>query len=84
MAEQQQQALVDLGEYIAATVSDAVVRTEVKLGELMVTIPRGMIVRVLNFLRDDPSCQFQMLMDVTAVDWPDRRLTGGNGLQRIV
>ncbi|MEE9210250.1 MAG: NADH-quinone oxidoreductase subunit C, partial [Kiloniellales bacterium] len=30
------------------------------------------IVKLLVFLRDDQNCQFKQLMDVTAVDYPDR------------
>jgi len=29
-------------------------------------------VKVVTFLRDDPRCQFIAIIDVTAVDWPER------------
>ncbi|WP_374383914.1 NADH-quinone oxidoreductase subunit C [Dongia sp.] len=62
----------ELGEYIAAALGDAVLRTEVALGELMVYVPAARIERVLGFLRDDANCQFKMLIDVCGVDYPER------------
>lgn len=66
------QGIKELGEHIAASLAGDVVGTAVQRGELMVTVQRPAIVRVLTALRDDPSCQFQCLMDITAVDWPQR------------
>jgi NADH-quinone oxidoreductase subunit C len=62
----------ELGEYIAAALGDAVLRTEVALGELMVHVPAARIERVLGFLRDDANCQFKMLIDICGVDYPER------------
>lgn len=64
--------LADLSAHVSAILGDAAVKTEVRLGELMVTVQRSAILRVCRVLRDDPGCQFQLLMDVTAVDWPGR------------
>jgi NADH-quinone oxidoreductase subunit C len=66
------QALKDLGEYIAAALPNDVVSTDVKLDELMVTVRGAAIVRVLTFLRDDTNCQFKLLMDLCGVDYPER------------
>ena len=38
-------------------------------GDTTVTLPRESLVQVTQFLRDDPALQFQMLLDVTALDW---------------
>lgn len=65
-------ALKELAEYIAGKAGEAVVATEVKLGELMVTVVRGDVLSVLKFLRDDSNCMFRLLVDLTAVDFPDR------------
>ena len=35
------------------------------------TAPSG-VVQVLTFLRDHAQCQFKSVMDITAVDWPER------------
>ena len=66
------QALRDLGDYIDAAISGAVVGAEVAYGELMVTAEASAVAKLLTFLRDDQNCQFKQLVDVTAVDYPDR------------
>lgn len=66
------QALKDLGDHIRSALADDVLKTEVVLGELIVTVSRPAIVRVLTFLRDDTGCQFKQLMDICGVDYPDR------------
>jgi len=66
------QALRDLGDYIDAASSGAVLGAEVAYGELMVTTDASAVIKLLTFLRDDQNCQFKQLVDVTAVDHPDR------------
>ena len=66
------QALLDLGDYIDAANPGAVLGVEVAKGELVVSARADTIVKLLVFLRDDQNCQFKQLMDVTAVDHPDR------------
>ncbi|AWK84797.1 NADH-quinone oxidoreductase subunit C [Azospirillum thermophilum] len=67
-----EQALKELGDYVAGKLGGDVLKVEVKLGELMVTVQRPAIIKVLSFLRDDPACSFEQLTDITAVDYPDR------------
>ncbi len=66
------QALRDLGDYIDAGSAGAVLGIEVAYGELMVTAEATAVVKLLTFLRDAQNCQFKQLVDVTAVDYPDR------------
>ena len=65
-------ALQDLGELIALALPEEVLDTEIKGGELIVTARREAVVKVLTYLRDDPNCQFKMLVDVCGVDYPER------------
>ena len=65
-------ALQELGEYIAAALPQEIVETGVGLDELTVLAQRGAVVEVLTFLRDDVNCQFQQLLDVCGVDFPQR------------
>jgi NADH-quinone oxidoreductase subunit C len=44
----------------------------VKLGELMVTCAPGELIKVMKLLRNDSNCRFEMLIDVCAVDYPER------------
>lgn len=66
------EALRELGEYIAAALEAEVTEATVEHGELTVCAHGKDIVKVLSFLRDDSSCQFRLLMDICAVDYPER------------
>ena len=66
------EALNELAEYIVGKAGDAVLSADVRLGELALVVKREDIVSVLKFLRDDSNCLFAILVDVTAVDFPDR------------
>jgi NADH-quinone oxidoreductase subunit C len=66
------QALKDLGDYIAQALPNDVASVDVKLDELIVTARASAIVRVLTFLRDDTNCLFKLLMDVCGADYPQR------------
>jgi NADH-quinone oxidoreductase subunit C len=64
--------LAEFGKQIAAALPGAVRGQAVVRGELTLYIELGEIARVLKFLRDDPNCQFKMLIDICGVDWPQR------------
>jgi NADH-quinone oxidoreductase subunit C len=64
--------LAEFGKQIAAALPGAVRNQAVVRGELTLDIELGEIARVLKFLRDDPNCQFKMLIDICGVDWPQR------------
>ena len=42
------------------------------LGELTVTVEGENILPLLTFLRDDPQCEFKVLIDICGVDYPNR------------
>ncbi len=52
---------------------EAVVSTHSYRGDRTAIIDRGSLVATCEWLRDDPQNQFDMLMDVTAVDYLGRR-----------
>ena len=67
------EALNELAAHIAERQSDAVVGTAVSAhGELTVEIVPGAVPGFIEWLRGDPSCRFSTLVDITAVDWPER------------
>ncbi|MSO53625.1 MAG: NADH-quinone oxidoreductase subunit C [Rhodospirillales bacterium] len=66
-------ALKDLADYLGGALVADLVATDTRLGELTLTVRRDAIAKILRFLRDDPYCQFQELMDVCGVDYPERR-----------
>jgi NADH-quinone oxidoreductase subunit C len=65
-------ALDELRESIIQRREDAVLAAEIRLGELTVTVTPAAIPGFLGFLRSDPTCRFTTLIDITAVDWPQR------------
>ena len=66
------QALQDLGDYVATALPDAVREIQQKNGELIVVSRRSTITRVLKFLREDSQTQFKVLVDLCGVDYPAR------------
>jgi NADH-quinone oxidoreductase subunit C len=72
LSAEQIEALEDLGQHIASALPDAVRETHMSKDELVVSVNRNDIVRVLTMLRDDPNCMFQQLVDVCGVDWPEQ------------
>jgi len=64
--------LDDLKEAITLRRPDAVASAEIAFGELTVTIAASEIVPFVAYLRNDTSCRFTTLVDITAVDWPSR------------
>ncbi len=67
-------ALTDLADTIAEKLGDSVLGHAITRGELTLSVRREDIVRVLRFLRDNPECRFQTLVDLCGVDWPDREM----------
>lgn len=65
-------SLQELGEHIAGALDEDVKGFEIAVGELTVEIHRDRVVKVMRFLRDDPTCRFTTLIDICGVDWPSR------------
>jgi NADH-quinone oxidoreductase subunit C len=66
-------ALNELAAYIAEKQADAVLGTGVSdHGELTVEIAPVALVDFVDWLKSDPTCKFSTLVDITAVDHPER------------
>ncbi len=65
-------ALNELGAHIAAIRADCVLSWDVTLGELTVHVAPSSLVAFVDFLKTDKTCQFTSLVDITAVDHPER------------
>lgn len=65
-------ALKDLVDYIKEKRAKDVIATSFAGDEPVVYVQAAKICQVLSFLRDNKECDFELLMDVTAVDYPDR------------
>jgi NADH-quinone oxidoreductase subunit C len=66
------EALTELAGIIALKQPEAVVSTQVAFGELTVVANLANLESLVEFLRDDASCRFSTLVDITAVDHPER------------
>jgi NADH-quinone oxidoreductase subunit C len=65
-------ALRELLDEIAPTLGDVLIEGSIVRGELTLRVQTGAIARVLTYLRDEPNCQFKLLVDLCGVDYPDR------------
>lgn len=66
------EALNDLAEHIALKRADDLVGWSIAHDELTVEIRPAATLAFMDFLKTDPTCRFGTLIDVTAVDWPER------------
>jgi NADH-quinone oxidoreductase subunit C len=65
-------ALRELLDELAPALGEVLREGAVIRGELTLLVHAGAIVRVLTYLRDQPNCQFKMLVDLCGVDYPER------------
>ncbi|QGX97997.1 NADH-quinone oxidoreductase subunit C [Roseovarius faecimaris] len=65
-------ALQELGTHIELKRPDCVLAWSVAHGELTVDVALNNIVGLVEFLKVDQTCKFSTLVDITAVDYPDR------------
>ncbi len=65
-------ALRDLGDFISESLEGCLESCHFAGDELIVTVKREAICKVLYFLRDNKECGLRQLMDITAVDYPER------------
>lgn len=66
------EALKELGAQIEAKRPEQVVAWNVTHGELTVEIRASALPGFIEFLKTDRACRFSTLVDITAVDWPER------------
>ena len=64
--------LNDLEAHVTSKLGAAVLERRIAVGELTLAVDAAKIVEVLTFLRDDPRCRFEVLIDICGVDWPAR------------
>ncbi|WP_116597248.1 NADH-quinone oxidoreductase subunit C [Primorskyibacter marinus] len=65
-------ALQELGTHIEIKRPDCVLSWDVSFDELTVDVARANIHGFVEFLKADRTCQFSTLVDITAVDYPER------------
>ena len=65
-------ALNELGATIALRQPEAVLSYAVAHGELTLTVTPTHLLALMEYLRDDATCRFSTLIDITGVDYPER------------
>ncbi|MCJ8140201.1 NADH-quinone oxidoreductase subunit C [Falsirhodobacter halotolerans] len=65
-------ALAELGAQIELRLPDAVTGHAIAHGQLTVEVRADAIVAVMEVLKQDGACRFGTLIDITAVDYPER------------
>ncbi|MCY4153544.1 MAG: NADH-quinone oxidoreductase subunit C [Aestuariivita sp.] len=66
------EALNELGATIAAKCPNGVLSWAVGFDELRIDTPLSAILGLVELLKNDQVCQFTTLIDITAVDYPER------------
>jgi len=64
--------LAVLGQKLSDSLPGAIRAHHIAFGELALEVEPAEIVRAASYLRDDPSCEFKILVDICGVDWPQR------------
>ncbi|MDG2339856.1 MAG: NADH-quinone oxidoreductase subunit C, partial [Paracoccaceae bacterium] len=65
-------ALEELGALVELKRADCVLGWDITHGELNVDVAPSNIAGFVEFLKTDASCRFSTLVDITAVDYPER------------
>ena len=68
------EALQELAALVELKQREAVIASTVAVGELTLTVNLANLETLVEFLRDDPACRFTSLVDITAIDHPERSL----------
>ncbi len=66
------EALNQLGAYLADRLGSTLTSWRVALGELTLEVEPEQLLRTIEFLRDDPACRFGCLIDICGADYPER------------
>ncbi|MBI5265203.1 MAG: NADH-quinone oxidoreductase subunit C [Bradyrhizobium sp.] len=61
-----------LGQTIVSALPGAAIGHTVAFNQLTILVEIEKIVEIAKYLRDDPACRFVNLIDITAVDYPER------------
>ena len=64
--------LSDLLSFIELKSKDKIVRSEIINNELSIVVNPASIIKFVDFLMVDNECQFSTLIDITAVDYPEK------------
>ena len=64
--------LIKLNSYIQTKLPDCVISSKLANDELTISITPSSLVTFMEFIKTDQHCRFSTLIDITAVDFPNR------------
>lgn len=64
--------LQELSDILIERMPDEDIVSVIAYDELTLNVRSDHIIKILTFLREDVDCQFRQLVDITAVDYPER------------
>ena len=64
--------LIDLNKLLNSELTTKIKNSSIKNGELLINSEVTNLNSILIFLKSDKSCKFKQLIDIVAVDYPDR------------
>ena len=62
----------DLEKTVNSSLTTAVKKSEIKFGQLYIDVDIDDLSSTILFLKTNDKCRFKQLIDITAVDYPDR------------
>ncbi len=65
-------SIKDLEKTINSVLATSIKKSEVKLGQLFIEIEDDDLSSTILFLKTNTKCRFRQLIDITAIDYPDR------------
>jgi NADH-quinone oxidoreductase subunit C len=66
--------LLDLGKYVKASFAGVIdIEYQIHKSMLVIRCQSQKIIKLLTFLKDDARCQYKQLIDITAIDYPERQ-----------
>ena len=66
------EALTELATHIELRRPDCVISWDIAFGELTIKVTQASLAAFVEFLKTDQNCRFSTLIDITAVDHPER------------
>lgn len=67
------EALKQTASRLKTALANEIASARVENGELNIAVDGSDVVKVLKFLKDDGECKFESLVDISGVDYPERR-----------
>ena len=69
--ERERRSIEDLKQILTATCAEIIEESVLELGDLILTVKASNLAELLRLCRDSKELSFNLLVDITAVDWLD-------------